>query len=151
MSVAMAIHLLAAIIWVGGMFFAHMILRPSTVDLEVPVRVTLWTSVLSKFLRWVWITVILLPLSGYWIIFEEWDTDLADVGLHVHLMQGLGFVMIGLFLYVFFGPFQHVRHRVEQHLFPEAGMFINRIRIAVTVNLVLGLIISIVASAGRYW
>ncbi len=45
-----ALHLLAAVVWVGGMFFAWMILRPAAVDiLEPPARLRLWLSVFKRF------------------------------------------------------------------------------------------------------
>ena len=31
MAIGLAFHALAVIIWVGGMFFAHMVLRPAAV------------------------------------------------------------------------------------------------------------------------
>ena len=34
MAVLLALHVLAAVIWVGGMFFAYMVLRPSAGPLE---------------------------------------------------------------------------------------------------------------------
>lgn len=35
-SFAFTLHLIAAVIWVGGMFFAHMVLRPSAVEKLAP-------------------------------------------------------------------------------------------------------------------
>jgi len=34
MVLGLAFHILAAVIWVGGMFFAHMVLRPSAGPLD---------------------------------------------------------------------------------------------------------------------
>lgn len=48
------IHLLAAIVWVGGMFFAYMVLRPAAVEvLEPPARLRLWNVVFRRFFPWV--------------------------------------------------------------------------------------------------
>ena len=47
-----AIHLLAVIAWVGGMFFTLMCLRPAVHEvLEAPARVRLMQSTLRRFLR----------------------------------------------------------------------------------------------------
>lgn len=41
-----ALHVLAAVVWVGGMFFAWMVLRPAAVTaLEPPARLRLWSAV----------------------------------------------------------------------------------------------------------
>ncbi|HCH57240.1 MAG TPA: hypothetical protein DEV64_09140, partial [Rhodospirillaceae bacterium] len=60
-TIALALHLLAALVWVGGMFFAIMVLRLAAGELEPPVRVPLWGRVFSKFFPWVWMAVIVLP------------------------------------------------------------------------------------------
>ena len=33
-TAALIVHILAAIVWVGGMFFAHQVLRPAAAMLE---------------------------------------------------------------------------------------------------------------------
>ena len=67
-TIALALHLLAALVWVGGMFFAIMVLRLAAGELEPPVRVPLWGRVFSKFFPWVWMAVIVLPLTGWLMI-----------------------------------------------------------------------------------
>ena len=60
-----SLHVLAAVIWVGGMFFAWMVLRPAAVSaLQAPERLKLWAEVFRRFFRWVWATVLVLPISG---------------------------------------------------------------------------------------
>ena len=67
MSVSIALHLLSVILWVGGMMFAHMMLRPAAVQvLEPPLRLKLWVQVFKNFFLWVWIAIITLLVSGYW-------------------------------------------------------------------------------------
>jgi len=53
MIIGMTLHVLAAVIWVGGMFFAHMVLRPSAGPLEPAVRLSLWSRVFPRFFFWV--------------------------------------------------------------------------------------------------
>jgi len=45
MAYAVTLHILGAVIWVGGMFFAYMALRPAIVEtLEPPFRLKLWVN-----------------------------------------------------------------------------------------------------------
>ena len=45
MAIAITLHVIAAILWVGGMFFAWMVLRPVAAgQLEPPARLTLWRN-----------------------------------------------------------------------------------------------------------
>jgi len=151
MSIAIALHLLAAVIWVGGMFFAHQALRPVAATLlEPPRRLPLWANTFDRFFPWVWLAVVLLPATGFWMVFAVLG-GMANVGWHVHLMIGLGTTMIALFLYVFFAPFRHLKRAVAAEDFAEGARQLARIRRTVGVNLILGLIVTATAAGGRYW
>ncbi len=50
MGIAISLHLLASVIWVGGMFFAFMFLRPAAANLlEAEQRFPLWANVFKRF------------------------------------------------------------------------------------------------------
>ena len=150
MTIAITIHILAAAIWVGGMFFAYMVLRPvAAQQLEPPQRLSLWSQSFSKFFPWVWLFVILLPITGYWMIFRVFG-GMASVGLHVHLMQGLGWIMILLFMHLYFAPFKRLKNAVQAADWPTAGKHLNQIRVLISINLTLGLAVIAIAAGGRY-
>lgn len=150
MPIAITLHLLAAVVWVGGMFFAYMVLRPAAGKLEPPQRLPLWSRVFARFFPWVWATVLILPATGYWIVLANFD-GFGNVGLYIHLMHGIGIVMILIFLYVFFVPYSRLKSYSEAGDFPEAGKNLAQIRRLVGTNLILGLITIILASGGAYW
>src|SRR5687767_7763688 len=52
MRIALWLHLLATVVWVGGMFFAHVALRPAAATLPPPVRLPLISATLAIFLMW---------------------------------------------------------------------------------------------------
>src|SRR5271165_4219998 len=89
MMVGIAFHILAAVIWVGGMFFAIMILRPSVGSLESSARLTLWRRVLSRFFPWVWLCVAVLLASGVAMVFLGFG-NFAAAGTYVHAMMATG-------------------------------------------------------------
>ena len=149
-TVALGLHILSALIWVGGMFFAIMILRLAAAELEPPVRAPLWGRVFAKFFPWVWISIILLPLTGYLMIFNVWG-GFAGLPLYINLMHGLGLLMIGIYLHIWFAPYNQFRKALSAKNIPAAGAKLNQIRILVTVNLVIGLLVSVIGSTGRYW
>jgi uncharacterized membrane protein len=94
MPTLIALHLLAAVVWVGGMFFAYMALRPVAATLlEPPQRLPLWTQTFMRFFPWVWLSILLLTATGYVMVLGVFG-GMGAVGLHVHLMQGLGWIMI---------------------------------------------------------
>jgi uncharacterized membrane protein len=145
-----ALHTLAAVVWVGGMFFAHVVLRPSISELEPPQRLALMNRVLGRFFVWVWIAVVALPATGYGLVFAEFG-GFADSGAHIHVMQGVGWVMIGLFVYLHAYRYRRFRAAVLAADWPEAGARLAPIRHIVAVNLVLGLVNVAVGASGRFW
>ena len=147
---AKIMHILAATIWVGGMFFAYMALRPSAAALlEPPQRLMLWAQTLAKFFTWVWVAIVLLPVSGFWLVFNLY-TDMAAIGLHVHIMTLLGILMILIFLAVFFIPYIQLRLAVMGEEYGKAAKALNWIRIGVLINLLIGLATVALGSAGPY-
>jgi uncharacterized membrane protein len=149
-SVVIAVHALSAIVWVGGMFFAYQVLRPvAAAQLEPPQRLKLWAGVFSRFFPWVWLIVVALPVTGYWMVFSLFG-GLETVGLHIHIMQALGWLMILIYMHLYFAPYRRLREAVITENWPEAGKRLNQIRTIVGINLVLGLLVSAVAAGGRY-
>ena len=66
MGIALLLHVLAAVVWVGGMFFAYAALRPVAVSqLEPPLRLALWAGVFSKFFPWVFVAIAILLITGF--------------------------------------------------------------------------------------
>ena len=149
MGIALALHTLFATIWVGGMFFAYVCLRPSVGGLDARARTTLWALVLNRFFGYILIAIPLLLVTGLHMI--RVLGGIKAVGLHVHLMLGLGIVMMLLALHVYFGPLRRLKVAVKADDTADAGKRIGQIRIFVAINLALGLIVVAVASGGRYF
>ncbi len=149
MAIALTLHVLAAVIWVGGMFFAYVCLRPVAASLlEPPQRLPLWVHTFNRFFPWVWAAVITLLLTGHAMI--GLYGGFAAVGKHVHLMLGLGYLMFLIYGHLYFAPFKRLKQAVAAQDWPVAAGHLNRIRQMVGINLVLGLTTVTLASGGRY-
>ncbi|MHB8453514.1 MAG: CopD family protein [Acidiferrobacterales bacterium] len=148
MSVALALHLLAAVIWVGGMFFAYMALRPAAASMEPPQRLPLWSRTFARFFPWVWAAVILLPSTGYWMMFHVFGGP-AHAGMSINIMQVLGIVMILIYLHVFFAPYRRLNKAVAAGDFATAGKQLAQIRWLIAINLIIGLVTIVAAGAGH--
>ena len=149
-TAALVLHALSAVVWVGGMFFAHQVLRPAAGALDPRPRLLLWSRVLGRFFAWVIAAIILLLASGYVMVFAVFG-GFGQVGLHVNLMQGIGILMILLFLHLYFVPWRRFRLAVGREDWAEGGRQLGQIRTIVTINLLLGLIVVAIGSSGRYW
>ncbi len=149
-GLTVSLHLLAVIVWVGGMAFALLVLRPASGPLDPPLRLALWERTLRRFFGWVWAAVILLPATGLWIIFDVYG-GFGRLPFHLHLMQGIGWLMLLVFLHLWFVPYARFRAALAAGERPAASAALDRIRKAVTANLVLGLVNAVIGASGRFW
>ena len=150
MIVGLAFHILAALVWVGGMFFAHVMLRPSAGPLEPAIRFALWQRVFARFFVWVWLAILVLLVSGVAMI-QLALGGFAAVGPGVNLMLALGVVMMLLFAHVYFAPYRRFRSAVAAADWPLAETTIGQIRRLVLINLVLGVVTAVAGAASPYW
>lgn len=150
MSVAIGLHILSAVVWVGGMFFAVEVLRPAIGALEPKDRLPLWGRVFAGFFPWVWAAVALLLVTGYWMIFQGWG-GFAGLPLYLDVMQGIGWVMVLIYLHLWFAPYKRFREALAEGDTLTAARNLTQIRWIVTTNLVLGLVNAVVGASGRYW
>ena len=147
MRIALWLHILATVVWVGGMFFAHVALRPAVAVLPPPVRLPLVTATLATFFRWVAIAVVTIIGTGFVMIFARGGFGL--IGAHIHVMTVLGLVMASIYGFVVAVPFPRARAAVAANGWETAGAALIQVRRLVGVNLVLGLVTLTVAILGH--
>ncbi|MEN9433230.1 MAG: hypothetical protein RLZZ422_819 [Pseudomonadota bacterium] len=151
MSVALALHVLAIVIWVGGMFFAYMALRPVTSEqLGAPVRLTLWAGVFKRFFPWVIVSIGLILASGYWMVFVPFG-GMANTPVYVHIMQLLGLIMMAIFGHLYFAPFKRLKYHLVTQNWEAAGAALNQMRLLIGINLGLGVVTTLIGAGGKYW
>lgn len=150
MASAVLLHVIAVVIWVGGMFFAYMFLRPvAATQLEPPVRLRLWAGVFGGFFPWVWASIIAILATGFWMIFGVYG-GMAGVGMYVHLMLGLGILMMLIFFHVFFAPYGRLKRAVAAEDWPAGGKALSQIRMLVGINTLIGLATTAIGAGGRW-
>ncbi|MBW8462807.1 hypothetical protein, partial [Acidovorax sp.] len=92
-------HVLSIIVWIGGMVFTHFFLRPAAQSLEPPQRLRLMHDVLQRFLGAVTVAVVVVLVSGLWMIGNVARQAVQSGGsfampLDWTLMATLGIVMM---------------------------------------------------------
>lgn len=144
-----ALHLLGAVLWVGGMAFALLALRPALAALEPPQRLLLQEGTLRRFFLIVWHAMPALLLTGYALLFG-WYGGFRGAGWHIHAMHMAALVMAGIFVALFTGPWKEFRAAQARGDRPAAATAMDRIRQMVSINLGLGLLTVAVAAWGRF-
>ena len=146
-GIVYTLHVLSALVWVGGMFFAWMVLRPAAMKaLEGPARLALWVEVFQGFFRWVWVAVVLLPISGVGMIHLQY-ASFDSAPRYVQVMMGLYVVMTALFIRIQALMLPELRTAVAAKDWPTGAAVLGRIRRLVGVNLIVGLVLVAIAAA----
>lgn len=83
------------------------------------------------------------------MVFSVWG-GFDIVPLYVHIMNGLGIIMILVYMFVFFAPFKRLKLAVAVQRWPDGGKALAQIRVLVGINTAIGILVVAVASAGRY-
>jgi uncharacterized membrane protein len=139
-AVLKALHLLCAVLWVGGMFFAYVVLRPSLAAIETSQRMLLHTQVFRKFFLVIWHVMPLIIITGFAML--GFLGGMANAPWQIHTMLGLGLLMAAVFLAIFFGPYRKFRRTTDRSRMASS---MDNIRKLIGVNLILGLLTVIVA------
>jgi uncharacterized membrane protein len=144
------LHVLSIIVWIGGMVYTLLFLRPSLGVLEPPQRVKLMHDVLGRFFKAVLIVSTVAVVSGVWMVGRvaretvqaggtfSWPTSWI-------VMTALGVLMFAIFGHIRFALYKRLQRAVAANDWPAGGTALEQIRVWVNVNLAIGIaIISIV-------
>lgn len=133
------IHLFAVLVWVGGMFFAYILLRPAAVKaLQQPERLRLLNTVLLRFFNWVWVAIGVLLVTGFFLIYRY--GGIVYLARHNHIMLASGLAMMVIHGYVFFASYVPFSVHVARKRWEEAEKRLGSMRKLVMLNLLLGLL-----------
>ncbi len=141
-NLVLAVHIVAMAAWTGGMAYALLVLRPSLAVLPPPDGLALLGQAFKRFFLITWHAMPLVLITGWAMVFGVYG-GFATIPWPVNVMQTLGLVMAVVFLVLFFGPWKRFRAQ------PSAGAA-GSIRRLMTLNLVLGTIVIVVASFAHW-
>lgn len=144
MIAAKFLHILGFTVWVGGMFFAYMALRPVAATRLAPEqRLPLWEGVFGKFFPWVWLSVALILASGLYMM-----AQIGKPPVSVATMFVSGVVMMLIFAHLFFAPYKRLKRAVAAQDWKAGGAALGQIRMLVGINLILGLVTVTIGALG---
>jgi len=140
------LHVLAIVVWIGGMVFAHFFLRPAAMQLPPPQRVPLMHGALQRFFGAVLAAIAVVLVSGLWMIGRV-AKQTVQAGLDFNmplswtLMAALGIVMMVIFGHIRFALFKRLGKAVAAQDWSAGGAALGQIRTWVGINLALGVVI----------
>lgn len=143
------VHVLAIILWIGGMAFAHFFLRPAVAQLEAPVRLRLMHDVLGRFFQAVLVAALLTLASGVWMLGRVAKQVVQSGGnfempLAWTVMAAVGVAMVAIFMHIRFVLFKRLGRAVAASEWAAGGAVLAQIRTWVSINLGLGVLVLLV-------
>jgi putative copper export protein len=146
------VHILAAVIWIGGMLFLSLVAVPVLRQVESPLlRMDLFRAMAWRFRRLVWICIAILVLTGIGNVLLSGNIPLGSAYmkvLHIKLVLVAILVGMGLFHDFVIGP------RAGRALSRDGLPPTETDRFMVTLspwvgrfNLLLGVVILVLAAA----
>ena len=141
------VHLLAVVIWVGGMIFALFCLRPAAiVILPPPQRVPLMHAALGRFFSMVIMAIAVIIATGVTMIVS---VGMKNIPVTWMWMTLLGAVMMTIFFHLRAAPFRRLARCIAAEDWPVATRQLEQIRLGVMLNLAIGLSIIALMKLGR--
>lgn len=149
-AVLNALHVLAVVVWVGGMVFAHFFLRPAVAGLPMAQRVPLMQEVLGRFFAAVLVAAGLTLATGLWMIGRVAKQVVQTGGSFSMppswtLMAALGVLMILIFGHIRFVLYKRLRLAAQAQDWARGGEQLAAIRRWVGANLALGVLVILAA------
>jgi uncharacterized membrane protein len=142
-DIAKLLHLISAIVWMGGMTFMLFALRPAVMALMEPQpRARLMADVWRRFFAIVAVAVVVLFTTGTHLYTTAFKAAKAAGGSGVplgwNLMLVIGLVMILIFGHIYFAGFRKFKRAVAAAQWPVAAKAAGQIQALVMTNFVLG-------------
>jgi uncharacterized membrane protein len=101
-TLARALHVLAVVLWIGGVVFVTTVLLPAVRDLHAPAeRVVFFATVERRFSNQARVTTVLAGLSGFYMVarLDLWGRFLSVAYWWMHAMVAL-WLLFTLMLFV---------------------------------------------------
>jgi len=146
LEIALFIHIVGVVIWIGGMVFAQFCLRPALADVSPQLRLPLLEAVFGRFFNWVAGSVLAVLVTGGFL-FGQFGG--AQARWPVHAMATTGILMMLIFGHIRFAIFPRLRRTVQAQTWPDGARVVGSLRRMVTINLVLGIVTIAFGVMGR--
>ena len=148
-----ACHLLAVIVWVGGMAFVLFCLRPAARVLEPPARLALMHAAIRRFLAVVAVAIAVIFVCGVAMVAIAWSTASRaglrfNMPLDWYVMFAVFFVMLAVFVHIRAALFPRLDAALREQRWADGATTLGTIRWEVSANLVLGVFVTVLVRLG---
>ncbi len=149
--IPLALHQLSAIVWIGGAFFSHFVLRRALkADLVPEERLPLMLRIYQGFFHWLWFAILMQWLSGAWLVLHAWKTTEHLIGLHVYVMALVTALLTVRLVAAHMVSYQKLEAAVARENWNWAAAKVSVLRRVIRLHLILGLIAVLAGTLGPH-
>ena len=151
------LHLLATVVWIGGMAFNIWVLRPSLSTVEPRQRVKIASAVLKRFIYLAWLSIVTLFITGVFLgpttSGVSLTTDYGILLITKHTIVIAMVIIVAVISFVIFPRFKtllsdmNVKVVQKEMPSPELSKLLGRIVLLVKLNLTLGIVVLLFTAA----
>jgi uncharacterized membrane protein len=149
-GLVLAIHILAVIIWLGGLFFLVAVLGPTAESLDAAGASSLWYRTLSRSLAWGWLSLVLIVATGVAMVFLVFGGYGYIPNIH-RVNMALGIPAIALYGYVYLMPRRQLGRSVRSNDRVVMAKKRHQVRTLLSTILALALSAAFMSTLGRYY
>ncbi len=143
------LHILAAVVWIGGMAFNLLVVRPSMSAVEPSQRIKLAVAILKRFILFVWASIGLLIVTGISMALPKFSLTTAYGITLLFKIAIVGMmILIVIFIRYFFLP--KLEFLIAQSS-PDVSKTMGQIAALVKLNLVLGIFVLLLSEFLTFW
>ena len=148
-----AIHLLAVMVWVGGMTFVLLCLRPAASVLEPAARIALMHAAMRRFLAVVAVAIAVIFVCGVAMVAIAWSAAVRaglrfNMPLDWYVMFAVFFAMLAVFVHIRGVLFPRLDAALRGQRWADGASALGAIRREVVANLVLGVFVTVLVRLG---
>ena len=148
MLIAASIHILSAMIWIGGLLFFYGVLNRAVEEvLEPTERLPLMHRIVQRFFPLFGWSMAATLASGFWLVQIAYN---GGIGWMVELMIGLGAASVLLLGYLYYGPYRRMEKALDRYDLLLASSCLGNIRALTAANLLLGFVSVVIGVAARF-
>ena len=150
-GLVLAIHILAVIIWLGGLFFLVVVLGPSAKSLDAAAAPSFWHRTLSHSLAWGWVSLVAIVGTGVALVFLVFGGYGGHVPNIHRVNMAIGIPAIALYGYTSLMPWRQFGHAARSNDRVVAAKKLHQVRTLLATILVLALSAAFMSALGRYY
>lgn len=143
------LHVLAAVIWIGGMVFNILVVRPSMAVIDASQRIKLAVAMLKRFIRLVLASIGLLAITGILMALPKFSLTTA-YGITLLFKITIVGVMISIVIFIRYSLLPKLEFLIVQSS-PDVSKTIGRIVALVKINLAFGVFVLLLSEFLAFW